>query len=283
MPHRFRPSLVVTDLDGTLWNSERQVATETHQAIESLRKAGVPLVAATARNVRSAAMGLEAHRLSMPCVLLNGALVQDPVTNERFHMLPISPGDALLVIDVFESKAVSPQLNVDRVDFPLVRTANNSSCLAYREFSGPFTTEVSDLRAVLGTANVLQVGVAGVSSAVLAEIVDTLRTQAPDVRSFLVRELNWKGGGDSTLMIASAAATKWNGILAYCQNQSIDPNRVVAIGDDINDIEMLSNAAVGFAMPHAPSEVKEVCKAVLPVNPGWAGVLDYLDTGKELG
>ena len=49
--------LVAIDIDGTLLNSQRQITTEVHAAIQEAKKAGVKIVIATGRPIS----GLNRH------------------------------------------------------------------------------------------------------------------------------------------------------------------------------------------------------------------------------
>ena len=49
---------------------------------------------------------------------------------------------------------------------------------------------------------------------------------------------------------------KWQGVLHVARHHGIEPGTIVAVGDDVNDIPMLANAALGVAMGNARPEVR---------------------------
>jgi len=53
---------------------------------------------------------------------------------------------------------------------------------------------------------------------------------------------------------------KWSGILRLCDHLGIHPIDVVTIGDDVNDIPMLRNASMSYAMGSAPAHVRSSAK-----------------------
>ena len=57
---------------------------------------------------------------------------------------------------------------------------------------------------------------------------------------------------------------KGEGILRLCQLLQIDPQRVLAIGDNDNDIPMLKTVGYGVAMGNATPGAKAVAKWVAP-------------------
>ncbi len=61
-------------------------------------------------------------------------------------------------------------------------------------------------------------------------------------------------------------ATKENAISFLCDYLKIDPNEIIAFGDDHNDIGMLRMCGRGVAMENAIDEVKAVCDFVTKSN-----------------
>ena len=81
--------------------------------------------------------------------------------------------------------------------------------------------------------------------------------------------------GGFTLMVRPLGVSKWAGVLAYCEEQGLDPHRVLAIGDGENDLELLTGASVSCV-------VSDGCEAALAIadhvieparEGGWGGIL----------
>ena len=72
-----RIELVVSDLDGTLWERHDEIHPATMEAIAELERRGLPLLIATGRRLASTRDALARFGLTLPAVLLNGALVVD--------------------------------------------------------------------------------------------------------------------------------------------------------------------------------------------------------------
>ena len=78
--------LVVTDLDGTLWEHPDHTPARTLEAVAEVESRGIPLLVATGRRLGSTRRPLEAIGLRPPAVMLNGSLGVQLASDERFHL-----------------------------------------------------------------------------------------------------------------------------------------------------------------------------------------------------
>ena len=70
--------------------------------------------------------------------------------------------------------------------------------------------------------------------------------------------------------------TKATGLAKLCARLGIDRSEVLAIGDAMNDIEMLEWAGYAVAMGHAKEGIKAIADHVTGAEPG-RGVIEVLD------
>jgi len=66
------------------------------------------------------------------------------------------------------------------------------------------------------------------------------------------------------LEIIPVAASKGAGLARLAEHVGVPLARVVAVGDQENDLEMLREAGLGVAMPHAPEPVRRAADRVAP-------------------
>ena len=59
---------------------------------------------------------------------------------------------------------------------------------------------------------------------------------------------------------------KWHGISTLCDRLGIPGAQVVAVGDDVNDVEMIAQAGLGVAMGNAVEAVRAVASRQVPDN-----------------
>ena len=266
--------LVVTDLDGTLWQTEDEVHAETRAALDRLLDAGMPVLVATGRRVTSTRVPLARIGHQLPAVVLNGALGLDLATGERFHQFAFAPVDAIAVLDAWRSAGLDPCVYVDDPVLDVVISPNPSTHPGHVRMLGAGAT-VGDLDEVVRTKPVLQFTVIGVEHALAVtgrEAID--KTGAGE--AFLDRALDYPG--TAALQIAPPGLSKWTGVVAFCRHRGLDPDRVLAIGDGPNDVELLSRAAIAVAPSNGyPEAVRRAHHTVPPPSEGgWARLLDLL-------
>lgn len=263
--------LVVSDLDGTLWERDHELHPATEAAITELERRDIGLLIATGRRVTRAAVPLAALGLAPPAVCLNGALGVDLATGARFHRALIAADVAVAVLDAFRNAQVSPCVYVDRDDLAVFVDDAPST---HPEHLDSFGREaaVDDLARVVAEEDVLGFSVLGLPEPALAAVAAAV---GPVAVAHLAPERALSG---FTLTVAGPGMSKWQGVLSYCAATGVDPGAVLAIGDGPNDLELLAGAAVAVAMADAGPVLRAAADHVVApaVDGGWAALLDLL-------
>ena len=95
-------TLYITDLDGTLLNSSKQLGALTIELINRIIDRKIPFSVATARSAGTALQILEPLRLELPVVLLNGVAVYDITRKEYVHVEAIPEEGSERVLKAME-------------------------------------------------------------------------------------------------------------------------------------------------------------------------------------
>lgn len=266
-----RFDLVVTDLDGTLWDGDERVHPDTAGALERIEQAGVRLLVATGRRRRSAARGLAAVGLRPPAVVLGGALGLDLDSFTEFHRRAFAAEAAAAVLEVFDDHGLQPCVYVEQGDCDVLVGDRPATHPRHLEALGDWARPC-DLRQQVRERPVLNFGLVGGDEAILRRIAAELRDLASPVVN---RDLVFAG---QTLMVAPPAISKWEGIRAYCALEGLDPARVLAVGDGANDVEMLDAAALACVVSDGGDEALAHADVVIPPTGegGWATIADLL-------
>lgn len=265
-------SIVVTDLDGTFWYTDDSIPPEVVSAVHTLDDRGIPFLVATGRRLNSTRVPLAAAGLVPPVIVLNGALGVDLPTMDRFHVRPYSSDDARSVLDAFRSAGLDPVMYVDDPDVEAFVSTRPSTHPDHVRMLSP-NLVVDDLERVAAEERVLGFSLIGVPR----ERAEAAQLSIGDLaESHLDRSIDFPGL--ATFTVAPSDQSKWDGVLAFCNRNDIDPSGVVALGDGTNDVELLDNAAIALAPSDAHPEILDLADSVIPPasEGGWAKVLDFV-------
>lgn len=261
-------TLYITDLDGTLLDNNAQVSKETSRIITDLTRRGAVISVATARTPATVEPILAETETASELVVMTGAALWNR-TDGRFcdiHLLPQAEVAAML--DVFDRRGMHPFCYVlnhddrylDVYHAPKVLSANEEvfvrdrAQLTLKGFHlGKRCPEKEYSRVVLffgmGSYEAI-VGVAeelkSISSCYISYYKDTY---SPDL---------W------LLEIFGPGVSKAAGVARLRKRLGAD--RVVAFGDNLNDIPMMKEADVAVAVGNALPQVKEIADVVIGPN-----------------
>ena len=261
--------LVVTDLDGTLWDGRERIHARTLRALRTLEERGLPLLVATGRRLRSAAGTLARSGLTPPAVLLDGALGRDLGTGRTFHEATFTPADAQRVLAAFEAGGVSPCVYVDLPGVDVFVGEHPSTSARHLEWIGQGLAR-DDLSAVIDRERVFAFAIAGAQEPALREVLTRV---APHASGTVARDSVL---GGASITVRPRGVSKWDGVLAWCADQHLDPDRVLAVGDGENDVELLTACAVACVVQDAaPAALALADHVIAPAaEGGWHEILD---------
>jgi HAD superfamily hydrolase (TIGR01484 family) len=270
---RHPVQLVVTDLDGTLWDRDCVIHPSAVVAVGQVLARGTPILAATARRQRSVLPRLAPYGLSLPLVLLDGALGRDPRDGATFHRRVFDHDSAPSVLEAFAEHGIEPCLNVDdRRD--VVIGPDPSSPAANVAYLASFGAR-GDLMQTAMSAAVFSFQLFGLPRDVLQPVADAVHhrglgsaTVAHDITH-----------GKFCLTVRPYGVSKWEGVLAFCAHAGIDPAGVLAIGDGENDVELLEGAGRSCAPASGSAAARAAAQTVVgPLEDGgWADIVALLD------
>jgi hypothetical protein len=268
--------LVVTDLDGTFWHTDGHVPAPVLAAVAELERRGIPLLVATGRRATSTRVPLARAGLTPPAVMLNGAIGIDLATDERFHLAPYDPVEAVAAFDAFASVGLSPVVYVDHPRWDVVigpRPDTHDEHVADLGATAGHLDEGA-LRQAVGDLPVLAFSMIGVPFPAAEAAAAALE---PVGEVHLDRSFDHPGR--ASLTAAPRGQSKWDGVLAFCALHGLDPTRVLAVADGPNDVELLTNAAIRAVPKVAHPAALDLATTLIPSaqDGGWAEIIPLLD------
>ncbi|WP_422661876.1 Cof-type HAD-IIB family hydrolase [Pannus brasiliensis] len=251
--------LIVVDVDGTIAGVSNEVNEPVIRAIEAVQAKGIPVAIATGRMYRSACRFHRAINSSLPLIAYNGAWIQEPDSGKIHRHIPIAEEFAVDLLDYLEQPEWRAELSINfYVDDTLYVRELNVETEIYRQRSGITPVAIGDLRTLAprGTTKILAMG------------------EDPTIieRLWMDLQLRYREGGlyftQSTktfFEVTHRDATKGSATKFLAEEfLGLNAGNVLAIGDNFNDVTMLTYAGFGVAMGDAPPEVKEIADWVAP-------------------
>ena len=243
--------LVAIDIDGTLLDTRWQLPDRNRDAICDAVRAGVEVAIVTGRMSSFAQPVLDLLPCPVTAIVSNGAVVRAPdgATAMR-HVLPRDvaasilgaaaewPDRAALIFD----RPGDGQMVIGRIDRsdPLRR--------AYAERNRAFVREVEPLASALTEDPVVVMFNGPVS--VMRELVDRLRAM-PAAGAFSVNLTEYESRDVLFVDVLAAGCTKGATLAEWARRGGYARDEVMALGDNLNDLEMLEAAGQPVVMGNA--------------------------------
>jgi hypothetical protein len=264
------PSLVASDVDGTLLDHDETITTRTRVAVHAAVAGGATFVLATGRPPRWIAPVVDALGFAPMAVCANGAVIYDPAEDRVVSARTLAVEMLAELAEIATRAIPGAGLAVERIG----RTAHDAATPQFVSSPGyehawlnPDNTEVS-LDDLLGAPAIkLLIRKAGARSA--------------DMAAELAKHIGVEGditySTDNGLVeIVPLGINKATGVEEVARPLGITADDVVAFGDMPNDVPMLVWAGHGVAMGNAHPEAIAVANEVTAPNTddGLARVLE---------
>lgn len=293
--------LLAIDLDGTLLDSDHRISTENLRAIERARAAGMQVSICTGRGWVECRDYARQMNHTAPAVVAGGAIVTCSNTQRTLHRFTIDQplvhelarcmldhGHAVLILKDPDATGLTP---ADRGhDYVVVSPRGESgidpiSRWWFKKLNVGIRI-VSELDLDEHPEHTVRVGICGPRSETekaAAELRERFGARVQFHYFAAVAPGTASNPGSECLIFEAFGreVNKWNAIRWVAQRQGIDPSRVVAIGNDINDVAMLQHAGLSIAMGNAIPEARAVANRLTLTNDdhGVAHAIDQVLAG----
>jgi Cof subfamily protein (haloacid dehalogenase superfamily) len=264
-------ALVVSDVDGTLLDPEKNLSPGAPAAVRRLRQAGIRFTIASARPPRLTQSLLRDLHVSEPSACFNGALLIDPDCNVLYQ-LPMNPSDAQTVADhICKSKLdLWVYTGMDwYISDPTGPHVQHQEELMQRKATPLYSCDMSQF-------DVLKL--VGVS-----DDYDAVRCVQSELDSLSPVSISATCSSAYYLDVTHADANKGMVILALSKMLNIPTEHIATIGDMPTDALMFRKSGVSIAMGNATEEVKTQATYVTRSNreDGFAYAIEHFILGGE--
>lgn len=245
---KFENILIISDIDGTLVDETWKISKENIRAAQYFMDNGGTFTYATGRQAPVAADIVKQLMPNAPVICYNGAAIYDYRTGEYLWTSPIDPSCKVIINDILDTCSVANiEINtaggiytLKDVDYTIKR---------YEKFS-PFFKKTDSMESVGGPW--------------LKIVVVTKPEDMPALRNHVQSHPNYKDfqfsqSADFLYEFLNPDINK--GTTLQVLRKFLEKEyKIIAIGDNENDIDFLKNADVGFAVSGGSPMLLEHCK-----------------------
>lgn len=261
-------TLYVSDLDGTLLHPDARLSARSEKLLNDAIAGGKLFTIATARTPATVAPIFRNVRITLPAIVMTGAALWDSETGIYSRKRLMNPEDAGRVLEVYRRN--------ETPTFVYFLTDNKIRIRHIGELS-PLHREFMEERAYTPYKELI---ISADGSSIFPEVPEDiilLYSMLPnDIGSRTYEETRALPGiraqfyhdiyGEKTAILEafSSEATKAKAMRALAKK--IGAEKIVAFGDNINDLPMMEEADLAVAVENALPEVKRAADIVIGPN-----------------
>ena len=273
--------LVAIDLDGTMLNSYGMVTESTKQVIKNTINKGIEVIIASGRPIDSIKTIAKEIGSENYFIAGNGALIYDIKKDEIIYEKFMNKQKVLEIIKICEENSISYNIYTEKT---IIAKGLKYNVLYYykenlkkeenKKTNITIVEDVYEYIKNLENEKFLKITVCDETKSVFNSIIRKLRTvEDIDVLDVLhmSRKMIKQGTEDVPIEyyyteISLKDVDKWNAIEYLANKMNISKDEIIAIGDNINDKEMIENAKVGIAMGQSTPVITEIANFVTSNN-----------------
>jgi len=273
--------LAAIDLDGTMLNSYGVVTENTKKVIKETIGKGTDVIIASGRPIDSIKTIAKEIGSEKYFIAGNGALIYDIKKDEIIYDKYMPKQKVLEIIKICEENSISYNVYTDKT---ILATALKYNVLYYHKENLKKQDDkktnisiVEDMYNYVKEFNeekFLKITVCDENQSVFNSIIRKLR-QIEDIEvldvSHMSRKMIRQGTEEIPIEyyyteISLKNVDKWSAIEYLIEKINIKKEEVIAIGDNVNDKEMIENAGLGVAMQGSTPILTEIADYITDTN-----------------
>ncbi|RFU64373.1 Cof-type HAD-IIB family hydrolase [Bacillus sp. V59.32b] len=255
--------LLAININGTLLQSNGRLHKSTKEAIEYVHQKGVHVALITSKSFYSAKKVAKALKIKPMIVAHQGAFVGSTV-EEPIFVKRISEKLTMEIVQLLEQ--INCQIQLTHEKYILGNRVNLpenliGKAVMYMNEQNIYSQHYVDLL----SEELLKQPTAPPK----IDVIFNNRKDREDMFKLIIDmfpEVYALRNPENGLSIVTKGVSKWNGVLHLADHLKLKNSEIVAIGDGLDDMEMIKECGLGVAMGNAPFEVKKAAQWVTRTN-----------------
>jgi len=253
----MKPHLIVLDLDGTLLTDQQQISAKTKKTLLQAKELGHQVMIATGRPYRASDLYYHELGLTTPIVNFNGAYVHHPKNVSWQHMH--TPIDLSVVHDVVDSiNSYEYENIIAEVKDDIYVHTEDDRILNIFNMGNPRITLGDLYTHLLENPTSLLIQANEANSVIIRDHLQAVHAE-------VIEHRRW-GAPLHIIEIVRRGLNKAVGIAHVAKDLGIPRERIIAFGDEDNDLEMIEYAGLGVAMGNGISSLKNIANEITATN-----------------
>lgn len=270
--------LIAVDVDGTLLNTQHEVSPANRAALHRAHQAGITVCLCTGRSLTESRSVIETLGLDSDAgIFVFGAIVSSLPSGRTLYRTGIPEPTGNRLVRHFSEQGFPVLVLYDQaemgLDYHLVRGERNLAAYEqWMELTPARLERVDEWHP--GPCSPVRIGIIDRPEDIEETIASLRREFSPqEVKFNPIYAPNYRV---HVVECFAPAVNKWYGITHVAGPLGISASQIAAIGDDVNDLEMIRQAGLGIAMGNAIEPVREAARRIVATN-DQSGVAEAVD------
>lgn len=257
--------VIVSDMDGTLLNSEKKITPENLRAIEKFRSMGGKFTVATGRTIQSFEPYIKDLHIDMPVILYNGAMIYDYNSGKILCQIHLPEKSKEIALEIMNS--------VENLGGEVLKS---DSAYVFEN------NEYEDLHTKMCGVDVKFCSLEnmppnGWLKVLFASSPENIQKLVDFIAEKRYNEVSFVKSSDIFCEMLEPSSTKGSALKMYRQLDGMRNMKFISIGDYNNDIEMIQEADFGAVPSNAQPEVKKSAGIILKNSCDENAVAELID------
>ncbi|MGN0468476.1 MAG: HAD family hydrolase [Acutalibacteraceae bacterium] len=257
-------TLFLSDLDGTLLNNDAIITAKTASLLNKAINSGILFTTATARTYSTVIPMFKDVNLELPLVLMNGVCIYDPVKKKTLNVKSIKPQVGAEIVSIFEKNGKYPLMYYEcggnmSIEYKKLLTESQKDYVMNRKNFYNKSFIQTDSYTLDGSKNLVYIVTLDKKENIESIYHEILKNDNVDCNFYPDNYCD-----EYFLEIFHKGVSKASGALEV--KEMLGADKIIAFGDNMNDIALFEKADEAYAVENACNELKEIATGIIETN-----------------
>ncbi len=262
--------LVAIDIDGTTVDKKGMISQINIDMIRRVVKKGVPVCIVTGRNIYNANKIAKKLNVKTPMICCDGAIMYDPVDKKNVYERAFTKEQLKTVLGVLDKHNVYIEMSSDKHYYQYIKNKELGKFNyggSPNNFAGKLTRMIQHNVRFVKNLDVFQGKNPVINQVIFVGEKEDVQSAKEELKSLnlellVIRDDLW----NNFVFVLPRQVTKADGVEFLCAHYGCKMEEVIAIGDELNDIDMIKAAGLGVAVENANQRIKDVAQFITLSN-----------------